>query len=248
MRYRLSSLFLGSLLSSFALFGAGCSSTEPLEERIVELNWQLDSAEQASEQATVDKRLAEKELELATKEGKVLKEKLALAYDALREARTRLDERLPDRVNQLAESHQPGEKKLEISQYGGVVLESGVLFKAGRHELTTAGRRALEPLVATLLKDEYDDYEIEVAGHSDTDPIRRTKSRYRDNWDLAAMRANSVRRFLVEKGVPTDRLSTSSWGFHRPIEKGNKAHNRRVEIMLRKKMVALPASAVRQDK
>ena len=227
------------------LYSAGCANTEPLEERIVELNWQLDAAEQSSEQATVDKRLAERELELAQKEARVQKEKLALAYDALREARTRLDERLPDRVSQLAESHQPGEKNLEISQYGGVVLESGVLFKAGHHDLTSAGQRALEPLVATLLKDEYEDDEIELAGHSDSDPIKRTKGRYRDNWDLAAMRANSVRLFLIEKGVPTERLSLSSWGYHRPIEAGKKAHNRRVEIMLRKKLAALPASAPR---
>lgn len=230
-----------------ALYTSGCSSTEPLEARIVELNWQLDASEQASEQATVDKRLAERELELAQKDSRVQKEKLALAYDALREARTRLDERLPDRVNQLAESHQPGEKKLEISQYGGVVLESGVLFMAGHHDLTAAGRLALEPLVATLLKDEYDDYEIELAGHSDADPIKRTKGRYRDNWDLAAMRANSVRLFLIEKGVQSERLSLSSWGYHRPIEAGNKAHNRRVEIMLRKKLAALPASAPRGE-
>lgn len=241
MLKKLSPIFL-----SLALLAAGCSNTEPLEDRIVELNWQIDSAEQASEQANVDKRLAERETEIARKDARVLKEKLALAYDALREARTRLDERLPERVNQLAESHEPGKQKLEISQYGGVVLESGVLFKAGRHELTSAGRTALQPLVTTLLKEEYDSYEIEVSGHSDTDPIKRTKGRYRDNWDLAAMRANSVRRFLIEKGVPTERLCTSSYGYHRPIEPGNKAHNRRVEIMLRKKVTALKASAARK--
>ncbi|MBL4849949.1 MAG: OmpA family protein [Planctomycetes bacterium] len=238
--YKLSPIFL-----VLALAAAGCSNTEPLEDRIVELNWQIDSAEQASEQSTVDKRLAQRELELSQKGSRVLKERLALAYDALREARTRLDERLPERVNQLAESHQPGAQKLEISQYGGVVLESGVLFGGGRHELTKAGKRALQPMVTTLLKDEYDSYEIEVSGHSDTDPIKRSKGRYRDNWDLAAMRANSVRRFLVQQGVPTERLTTSSYGYHRPIEKGNKARNRRVEISLRKKMTSLPASAPR---
>ena len=237
---------LSPIFLLLALAGAGCSNTEPLEERIVELNWQIDSAEQASEQATVDKRLAQRELDLSQKEARVLQEKLALAYDALREARTRLDEKLPERVSQLADSHEPGAQKLQVSQYGGVVLESGVLFGGGRHELTKKGKAALGPLVTILLKEDYDSYEIEVSGHTDADPIKRTKGHYRDNWDLAAMRANSVRRFLVTAGVPTQRLTTSSYGYHRPIEEGNKSRNRRVEISLRKKMTSLPASSPRK--
>ncbi|MGE0707068.1 MAG: OmpA family protein [Planctomycetota bacterium] len=233
-----------TLLFPFLLLAAaGCSSAEPLEERIRELNWQLDASEQAAEQSSVDKRLAQRELELARNNGKVLQEKLALAYDALREARTRLDESLKDRLTQLSEA-QPG-KKLEISQYGGVVLESGILFKPGQHELTGPGKQAIEPLVQKLKEKEYDDYEIELAGHTDSDPIRRTKSRYRDNWDLGAMRANSVRLYLIEQGIATERLQLSSWGHHHPIEPGNKARNRRVEIMLHKqgKEASLPASA-----
>jgi chemotaxis protein MotB len=232
-------LVLSALLT--AAFASGCSSAEPLEERIRELNWQLDSAEQATEQANVDKRLAQRELELARGNTRVSHEKLALAYDALREARTQLDESLGDRLTSLSQA-QPG-KKLEISQYGGVVLESGILFKPGRYELTGAGKQALAPLVAKLSESDYDAYEIELAGHTDTDPIRRTKTRYRDNWDLGAMRANSVRRHLIEQGIEAERLQLSSWGYRRPIEAGNKARNRRVEIMLHKKTKALPASA-----
>ena len=228
------------------LCATGCSSTEPLEERIRELNWQLDSAEQATEQANVDKRLAQRELEIAKGDARANKEKLALAYDALREARTKLDERLQERLSQLSQAQDGGEK-LEISQYGGIVLKGEVFFRPGRHELTSAGQKALQPLVSKLQEEQYASYEIEVAGHSDSDPIRRTKSRYRDNWDLAAMRANSVRRYLIEKGIENERLFTSSWGFLHPIEAGNKSRNRRVEIMLRKKTEAVPASAKKAD-
>jgi chemotaxis protein MotB len=229
------------------LLASGCTSTEPFEEQIRAERFRADSAEQSAEQATVDKRLAEQELSAAQADARVLKEKLAIAYDALREARARLDEGLQDRLTQLSEStNTPGER-LSISQYGGVVLTSGVLFAPGSHELSAKGRQALTPLMETLSGSEYDGYDIELAGHTDSDPIKRTKGRYRDNWDLASMRANSVRRFLIESGMPAERIYLSSWGSIHPIDANDKASNRRVEIMLRKQSETLPASASKQD-
>jgi len=232
------------LLPAF-LLTAGCASTEPLEAHIQELEWKLDSAEQAAEQSTVDKRLAEREVEQTKKDAQMLKERLALAYDALREARTKLDEGLKDRITELSESG-PGQA-LSISQYGGVVLESGILFAPGRHELTKGGEAALQPLVDTLLKSEYDVYEIELAGHTDSDPIVHSKQRYRDNWDLAGMRSNSVRGFLVKAGITANRIYLSSWGPSKPLVSDQKAQNRRVEIVLHKQTDALPASAGRTE-
>jgi len=239
------------------LFTSGCASTEPFEEQIRELTWRNNAAEQAAEQATVDKRLAEREVEIARADNKILQEKLALAFDALREARARMDETLHDRVTELSTS-QAGGPALQISQYGGVVLESGILFGSGRHELTNAGKQALQPLVTTLLKPEYAGYELELAGHTDSDPIKRSASKYRDNHDLAALRANSVRLFLIEQGVSAERIYLSSWGPHHPISTGSKAPNRRVELVLHPvdsgepaqdtgDETALPASAQRDD-
>lgn len=245
------------LLCLFLAAGAaGCSSTEPYEKREKELLWKLDAAEQAAEQAEVDKRLAQKEVELAQSKVHVLNERLALAYDAVREARARLDAGLHDRLQQLSESSTTGEK-YEISQYGGIVLESGIFFASGSHELTPKGQEALRSLVATLSKDEYKEYEIELAGHTDSDKITRTANRYRDNHDLAAMRANSVRRFLIEQGgVGGERVYLSAWGPDKPLGSAKadkagkapeKAKDRRVEILLHKKTDAstLPASSPR---
>ncbi len=229
------------------LLAAGCSSTEPLEERIHELTWTLNAAEKAAEQFAVDKGLAEKEVELVRRENKVLQERLVVAYDAVRDARAKLDEKLADRITELSEST-PGQK-LEISQYGGVVLESGILFTPGKHELSKAGEAALTPLVATLLKPDYAGYDLELAGHTDSDPIKHSKARYRDNWDLAGMRANSVRQFLVKNGVPADRIYLSSWGPTHPIDAATKRKNRRVEIVLHSRDgdETVPASAHRGD-
>lgn len=211
------------------LLAAGCTTTAPLEDRIREISWKADATARAAEKAAVERRLAERELQIARTDNKVLKEKLSLAYDAVRDAKARLDERLADRITELSESNP--DQKLSIS-HGGVVLESGILFTPGQHTLSKAGQAALDPLVMTLLKDDYSGYEIELAGHTDSDPIKRTKNRYRDNWDLAAMRANSVRGYLVRSGVDSDRIMLSSWGSARPIDPKNKQANRRVEIVL----------------
>lgn len=227
---------------------AGCSSTDKWEAALREERWKRDAAEQAAEQAMIDKVRADQELALAQKNNRVLQERLALAYDALREARAKLDAGLHDRLTELSESTASPDQRYEISQYGGIVLESGIFFGSGRHELTPAGKAALTQLVATLLKDDYRDYEIELAGHTDSDPITRSADRYRDNHDLAAMRANSVRRFLIEQGVPAERVYLSAWGHHRPLGK-DKAKDRRVEILLHKRSTepTLPASAPRQE-
>src|SRR5688500_18967661 len=124
-------------------FAAGCSNTEVWEERERMLLWKLDAAEQAAEQATVNQRLVEKELSIAQQRERVNAQKLALAYDALRDARTKLDSGLHDRLTQLSESTvNPGDR-FQISPWGGIVLESGIFFSSGRHELTTAGQQAL---------------------------------------------------------------------------------------------------------
>ena len=236
-------------LTTFPLvLAAGCTSTAPLEDRIQEITWKMDATARAAEKATVDKRLAERELEIARTDNRVLKERLAIAYDAVRDAKARLDERLADRITELSESNP--DQKLLISQYGGVVLESGILFTPGQHTLSKAGQAALDPLVVTLLKEDYDGYEIELAGHTDADPIKHSKRRYRDNWDLAAMRANSVRGYLVQNGISSDRIMLSSWGSARPIDPEQKSSNRRVEIVLHPMADeggSLPASAPRGD-
>lgn len=230
---------------------AGCTSVEPYEKQIQELTFRCNAAEQAAEQATVDKRLAEREVQIQTKQVRVLQEKLALSFDALREARASADEKLHDRLTELSESGNEGGQALQISQYGGVVLDSGIFFSPGKHELTAAGKRGLSSIVGTFNKPEYVNYDIELCGYTDADPIKSSADRYRDNFDLASLRANSVRRFLIEQGLPEARLHLASWGPFRPLSPTDKSKNRRVEIVLHKRDTdtpdPLPASAPRAN-
>ncbi|MEZ0228945.1 MAG: flagellar motor protein MotB, partial [Planctomycetota bacterium] len=103
----------------------------------------------------------------------------------------------------------------------------------------------------SLTSSKYDEFTIELSGHTDSDPLRATAKVYMDNHDLAAKRANSVRRFLTAKGVPAGRIYLSAWGETRSLAtettKEGKAQNRRVEIRLHHetKSVEIPAGARR---
>lgn len=76
-------------------------------------------------------------------------------------------------------------------------------------------------------------FEIEVAGHSDKrgDPI--------DNQRLSEARANSVRDYLINRGVAAEILTASGYGAARLLDEGDsdEAHrrNRRTEFVVRER-------------
>ena len=76
---------------------------------------------------------------------------------------------------------------------------------------------------------------IVVGGHTDNIPI--TTARFRSNWDLSAVRAASVvHELLPLNNIPTRRVAIGRYADSRPIADnntpGNRARNRRVEIII----------------
>lgn len=110
-------------------------------------------------------------------------------------------------------------------------LDAALLYASGKAQITPAGQAALQK-VAEKLKKQYGGSEIRVEGHTDTDPITKTKDKYDTNWDLGAKRANEVVVFLTEKcGIDPKRVYSASYSMYRPMGT-NKAANRRVEIVI----------------
>ena len=71
-------------------------------------------------------------------------------------------------------------------------------------------------------------YFIEVQGHSDN------VGNYNYNVDLSERRAQAVRTYLIQKGVPMERIAAHGYGPDKPIAdnktKEGRAKNRRVEF------------------
>ena len=114
-----------------------------------------------------------------------------------------------------------------------VTLPNAILFAAGKASLKKASIAELDHVLG-VLNERYHDKEINVIGHTDSDPIK--KSKWKDNWQLSSERSLSVLRYLEKKGVIDEHLMASAAGASRPIgpnsSESGKARNRRVEIVV----------------
>jgi chemotaxis protein MotB len=109
-------------------------------------------------------------------------------------------------------------------------VDDTVTFDSGSDRLKTSASTVLKKIV-TVLRRDYADCKIYVEGHTDTDPIVKTKGKYLDNRELSAKRANAVARFLAEQGVPEDHIVIVGFGQFDPRDSRSKERNRRVEIV-----------------
>jgi flagellar motor protein MotB len=110
-----------------------------------------------------------------------------------------------------------------------VNLPGEILFEPGKAALKGSAHGTLDK-IASAIKRDYSGKKVFIDGHTDADPISRTKEQWEDNWDLAAARANAVRKYLTTKGVDTRLVDLRAFGPNKP--KGNKSASRRVEIVV----------------
>lgn len=118
------------------------------------------------------------------------------------------------------------------SEQGLVIsLSDTITFPSGQATLAVA----VSPLLAQVaaLAAERPDLDIEIAGHTDDQPIATTE--FPSNWELSAARASRVTRALLEQGqIDPTRISTRGYAHYRPVQANDtdahRAANRRVEI------------------
>lgn len=110
-------------------------------------------------------------------------------------------------------------------------ISNDILFGSGEAVLSEEGIRQLDNLVPLLADSEY---QITVAGHTDSLPIQTP--RFPSNWELSSARAGSVVRLFENAGVPRNRLQAAGYADTRPLFRNDteqgRSRNRRVEIIL----------------
>lgn len=101
---------------------------------------------------------------------------------------------------------------------------SRIQFKQSEIELNAEATAALDEVVA--LMNANPDMNMNIEGHASAE------GEHYVNLALSNSRANSVRNYLVSKGIAKDRLNTSWYGNSRPLTSDPKkqAQNRRVEM------------------
>ncbi|QAT61615.1 flagellar motor protein MotB [Acidilutibacter cellobiosedens] len=153
-----------------------------------------------------------------------------------------LDEDELERIRDILEEYTDekglsDEITMDLEERGLVIrFKDSVFFDSGKADIKPKSKNILHYLAEILKKSEFKSMQIKIEGHTDSDPIVHSNE-YPTNWELSAIRATNVLRYLVEvENIEGNRISSSGYSYYRPIApndtKANKAKNRRVDIVI----------------
>jgi chemotaxis protein MotB len=161
--------------------------------------------------------------------------------DAVRPAEVKTGEESPDealeRFKQEVLQTVPGEVKKDVSIRWNqkrlvLVLGERIAFNVGEADLLPDFQPTLKQIAEFISSQKA--YSVTVAGHTDDTPINNT--RFPSNWELSAIRAVNVAKFMISNGVNPHRIATEGYSAYRPLQPNTTAQhrrtNRRVEITL----------------
>jgi chemotaxis protein MotB len=119
-------------------------------------------------------------------------------------------------------------------------LKSDELYLSGSATINTESLNLLDEVIKAIQKNAYNDFKIEVEGHTDNTPI--STSAFPSNWELSTARATNVVKYFKGMGIDASRLKASGYADSQPLVPNedpqgnpiakNKAKNRRVDIRL----------------
>jgi outer membrane protein OmpA-like peptidoglycan-associated protein len=146
--------------------------------------------------------------------------------EAERRAREEAEARAREALDKLAAANAA---TVRNEQRGTVITVPGrVIFGTGKSDLLSGAKLRLNE-IADALKDEKD-HQILVEGHTDSTGTPEK------NQELSQRRADSVRDYIVSRGVPADQVKAVGMGESHPIADNStpvgRAANRRVEIIV----------------
>ena len=113
--------------------------------------------------------------------------------------------------------------------YEVVLSDDSIKFPLNNNTLSPEAQQRLSALVQQLRAENRNVY-LEIQGHTDSAGDARR------NEQLGLQRAETVRRYLSEQGIPLSRINTISYGESKPIAPNNtregRSQNRRVAIVV----------------
>jgi OOP family OmpA-OmpF porin len=123
----------------------------------------------------------------------------------------------------------PDELPKEVAKFAGVI--KGIQFDFGKATIRKESNKVLDDAVKVLTQ--YPELRILISGHTDNVGDAQT------NLQLSQERADSVKAYLVSKGIAADRVETRGAGPNEPVadnatDKGRQ-ENRRIEFKLLQK-------------
>ncbi|HEC65541.1 MAG TPA: hypothetical protein ENI23_09615 [bacterium] len=207
--------FVRCLFLSLMVLFVGCAELKSLREEKIAMNQRIGELQRERDDLNSRYNLSEQE-----------KAGLIEERDRLENARRSMEERLRG----SGASVRIKEGKISV------MLPSSILFNSGQTKLKKAAKNSLTK-VCNALKKDFPNATIRIEGHTDSDPLKRTKKVYNSNWELSALRASNVLHYLVDScHLAPEKLYIAGFGKHQPVasnkSREGKKKNRRVEIVI----------------
>ncbi len=238
------------------LLDQGAGADAAATEQIGTLTSELDEQRVLSEQARSQVELLNQQISALRKQIGALEAALEASEVRDRESNTkiadlgrRLNVALAQRVQELNRYRSDffGRLREILSDRENIrivgdrfVFQSEVLFPVGSEVINDAGRVEMKKLADAIIELQKEippeiNWVLRVDGHTDNVPLSGT-GRYRDNWELSSARATSVVKYLIENGVPANRLVAAGFGEYQPLDTADteeaRDRNRRIELKL----------------
>ena len=141
---------------------------------------------------------------------------------------------IPSPVEQM---YQELKKAVDETKWKGqaeitISFKEKLFFNIGSATISSEAYPVLES-VGKILKAR--NYPLRIEGHTCDLPIR--SSQFPSNWELSAIRAINVTKFLINRvGFKPERISMAGYGQYHPLvpnnNEENRARNRRVDIVI----------------
>ena len=238
------------------LLNEGSGASQSANDQISNLNQDLDEEKKVSQRALSQVNLLNQQISAMRRQLAALEDALEVSESKDDEAQVkiadlgrRLNVALAQRVQELNRYRSDffGRLRAILSDRENIrivgdrfVFQSEVLFPSGGNELNPEGQVEMAKLAEAMLDLAGEipseiNWVLRVDGHTDNVPLSGT-GRYADNWELSSARATSVVKFLIEQGVPANRLVAAGFGEFQPIAEGDSQEardtNRRIELKL----------------
>jgi chemotaxis protein MotB len=237
------------------MIGEQGGKTEGAEAKATELGGQLDQQKKITNEALAKVEILNQQLAALRTQLAALQEALDASEAKDRESQVkiadlgqRLNVALAKKVQELARYRSDFFGKLrevlgarpEFQVVGDrFVFAADVLFDSGSADLKPEATPQLDKLADALKELETQipsdiPWVLRVDGHTDIKPI--TNAAFPSNWELSSERAITVVRYLIDNGVPPNRLVAAGFGEFQPLDPGDTeeafARNRRIELKL----------------
>ncbi len=203
------------------------AKVELLNQQLAALRLQLNSIQEALEASEAkDKESQAKIADL----GQRLNVALAKKVQELSRYRSDFFGKLKEALGSRSDFQIVGDRFL---------FPSDVLFDSGSADVRPEATPQLDQLAAALRELETQippdiAWVMRVDGHTDIKPIATPE--FPSNWELSSARAISVVRYLIQQGVPANRLVAAGFGEFQPIDAADSDEalrkNRRIELKL----------------